>query len=58
LRFDPQGPAHHAGGSKIRGFALPLAERTLAVYDQASAKGAGAKDCTELPAFWSSHHNA
>jgi 3-hydroxyisobutyrate dehydrogenase len=41
-----------------RGFALPLAERTLAVYDQASAEGWGAKDCTELPAFWSSRHNA
>jgi 3-hydroxyisobutyrate dehydrogenase len=39
-----------------RGFALPLAERTLAVYDQASQEGWGGKDCTELPAFWSSHH--
>jgi 3-hydroxyisobutyrate dehydrogenase len=41
-----------------RGYALPLAERTLAVYDQASAEGWGAKDCTELPAFWSSRHKA
>jgi 3-hydroxyisobutyrate dehydrogenase len=42
--------------AKSRGFALPVAERTLAVYDQASAEGWGSKDCTELPAFWSSHH--
>ena len=42
--------------AKSRGFALPLAERTLAVYDQASSEGWGGKDCTELPAFWSSHH--
>jgi 3-hydroxyisobutyrate dehydrogenase len=38
------------------GFGLPLAERTLAVYDQASQEGWGGKDCTELPAFWSSQH--
>jgi 3-hydroxyisobutyrate dehydrogenase len=44
--------------AKSRGFELPLAERTLAVYDQASAEGWGGKDCTELPAFWSSHHKA
>ena len=44
--------------AKARGFALPLAERTLAVYDQASQEGWGGKDCTELPAFWSSHTKA
>jgi 3-hydroxyisobutyrate dehydrogenase len=44
--------------AESRGFALPLAERTLAVYDQASSEGWGAKDCTELPAFWSSRHKA
>jgi 3-hydroxyisobutyrate dehydrogenase len=44
--------------AKSRGFALPLAERTLAVYDQASAEGWESKDCTQLPAFWSSHHKA
>jgi len=39
--------------AKVRGFGgLPLAERTLAVFDEASAAGWGAKDCTELPAFW------
>jgi 3-hydroxyisobutyrate dehydrogenase len=44
--------------ARSRGFGLPLAERTLGVYDQASSEGWGEKDCTELPAFWSSHHNA
>ncbi len=42
--------------AKLRGFDLPVAERTLAVYDQASREGWGNKDCVELPAFWSSHH--
>jgi 3-hydroxyisobutyrate dehydrogenase len=44
--------------AKSRGFGLPLAERTLAVFDEASAEGWGPKDCTELPAFWSSRHKA
>ena len=42
--------------AKALGFGLPLAEKTLAIYDQASQEGWGSKDCTELPAFWSSHH--
>jgi 3-hydroxyisobutyrate dehydrogenase len=37
------------------GFGLPLAERTLAVFDEASQEGWGGRDCTELPAFWSRH---
>jgi 3-hydroxyisobutyrate dehydrogenase len=37
------------------GFGLPLAERTLAVFDEATGEGWGGKDCTELPAFWSHH---
>lgn len=41
--------------AKALGFGLPLAEKTLAIYDQASQEGWGRKDCTELPAFWSSH---
>jgi 3-hydroxyisobutyrate dehydrogenase len=41
--------------AKALGFGLPLAEKTLAIYDQASQAGWGRKDCTELPAFWSSH---
>lgn len=44
--------------ARSRGFDLPLAERTLGIYDQASGEGWGEKDCTELPAFWSSHHKA
>jgi 3-hydroxyisobutyrate dehydrogenase len=43
---------------KTLGFALPLAQQTLAVFDQASGEGWGGKDCTELPAFWSSAHRA
>ncbi len=39
---------------KARGFTLPLAERTLAVYDQASADGWRSRDCVEMPAYWSS----
>lgn len=39
------------------GFGLPLAEQTLAVFDQASQNGWGGKDCTELPAYWSSQNN-
>lgn len=42
--------------AKALGFSLPLAEKTLAIYDHASQEGWGRKDCTELPAFWSSHH--
>jgi 3-hydroxyisobutyrate dehydrogenase len=45
-----------AAEAKSRGFGLPLVERTLGVFDQASAEGWGPKDCTELPAFWSSKH--
>ena len=41
--------------AKTLGFGLPLAEKTLAIYDQASQEGWGRRDCTELPAFWSSH---
>jgi 3-hydroxyisobutyrate dehydrogenase len=41
---------------KTLGFALPLAQQTLGVFDQASGEGWGGKDCTELPAFWSTTH--
>ena len=34
------------------GMELPLAERTLRVYDEASGAGWGNRDCTELPAYW------
>jgi 3-hydroxyisobutyrate dehydrogenase len=36
------------------GMDLPIAERTLAVYDEASRAGWGGRDCTELPVYWSS----
>lgn len=44
--------------AKTLGFGLPLAERALSIYDQASKEGWGAKDGTELPAFWASQHQA
>lgn len=44
--------------ARTLGFDLPLAQRTLAVYDQASREGWGGRDCTELPAFWSNYHPA
>jgi len=40
--------------ARARGFALPLAESTLGVFDQASQEGWGKRDCTELPAYWAS----
>ena len=43
---------------KDLGITLPVAERTLSIYDQASAEGWGGKDCTELPAYWFSHNEA
>ncbi len=39
--------------ARSRGMSLPLAERTLSVYDDASRDGWGGRDCTELPAYWS-----
>jgi 3-hydroxyisobutyrate dehydrogenase len=39
--------------ARSRGFELPIAARTLAVYDEASRNGWGNRDCTELPAYWS-----
>jgi 3-hydroxyisobutyrate dehydrogenase len=36
------------------GMTLPIAERTLSVYDEASRAGWGGRDCTELPVYWSS----
>ena len=39
--------------AKELGFDLPVAERTLAVYDQASKDGWGKRDGCDLPAYWS-----
>lgn len=44
--------------AKSLGFGLPLTEQALALFDQASKAGWGGKDCTEIPAFWSSSHKA
>jgi 3-hydroxyisobutyrate dehydrogenase len=38
--------------AKARGASLPLAERTLAVYDEASSAGWDARDGAALPSFW------
>ena len=37
---------------KTRGASLPLAERTLAVYDEAARDGWGKRDGASLPAYW------
>ncbi len=39
--------------ARARGFDLPVAERTLAVYDQAAAEGWGGRDGVEMPGYWS-----
>jgi 3-hydroxyisobutyrate dehydrogenase len=38
--------------AKTRGATLPLAERTLAVYDEAIKEGWGKRDGAALPAYW------
>jgi 3-hydroxyisobutyrate dehydrogenase len=40
--------------ARTLGMQLPIAERTLSVYDEASRAGWGGRDCTELPVYWSS----
>ncbi len=35
-----------------RGATLPLAEKTLAIYDEAAREGWGSKDGASLPAYW------
>ena len=37
---------------KTRGASLPLAERTLAIYDEAAKDGWGKRDGASLPAYW------
>jgi 3-hydroxyisobutyrate dehydrogenase len=36
------------------GFSLPVVERTLSVYDEASQQGRGSRDGTSLAGYWSS----
>jgi 3-hydroxyisobutyrate dehydrogenase len=40
--------------AKGRGFELPVAERVLSVFDEASQNGWGKRDGVELPAYWAS----
>jgi 3-hydroxyisobutyrate dehydrogenase len=40
--------------AEARGIDLPLVERTLAIYDEASQAGWGGRDGSSLPAFWPS----
>ena len=39
--------------AEVRGATLPLAERTLAVYDEAAARGWDGRDGAVLPGYWS-----
>jgi 3-hydroxyisobutyrate dehydrogenase len=41
--------------AKARGASLPLAERTLAVYDEAAKEGWDARDGATLPSYWPTH---
>jgi 3-hydroxyisobutyrate dehydrogenase len=41
-----------------RGFSLPVTERALSVYDEASQQGWGARDGTSLAGYWSSRSAA
>ena len=40
--------------AKARGATLPLAERALAIYDDAAKDGWGTRDSSWLPAYWPS----
>jgi 3-hydroxyisobutyrate dehydrogenase len=41
--------------AKVRGARLPLAERTLEIYDEAAREGWDARDGASLPAYWPAH---
>jgi 3-hydroxyisobutyrate dehydrogenase len=38
--------------ARVRGAGLPLAEKTLAIYDEAAREGWGKRDGASLPAYW------
>ena len=38
--------------AKVRGAVLPLAERALAVFDEAAGEGWGGRDGSSLPSYW------
>lgn len=44
--------------AEARGATLPLAERTLAIYDEAAKQGWGKRDGAWLPAYWPSRSPA
>jgi len=39
--------------ARALGRRLPVAQRALECFDEASRRGLGAKDCVTLPAIWS-----
>ena len=49
LRKDLRTMIEEAG---VRGFTVPVASQTLAMFDEASAEGMGKSDCSLLPARW------
>ena len=44
--------------AKRRGYELPVVERVLAVYDEASDAGWGQRDGNALPRYWSTRNPA
>lgn len=44
--------------AKSLGASLPLAERTLSIYDEAAAQGWGERDGTVLPSYWPGRQKA
>lgn len=44
--------------ARSRGFDLPVASRTLSVYDQAASAGQGKRDTSWVPSFWASKADA
>lgn len=44
------------GEAAALGMTLPVAAKTLDVFDEASKRGWGGRDCCELPRYWSEMH--
>ncbi len=47
-----------AAEGRARGVELPLVERTLAIYDEASSAGWGGRDGSALPGYWTRRERA
>ena len=43
-----------AAEGRAKGASLPLVEKTLAIFDEASKDGWGKRDGASLPAYWPS----